>query len=161
MKIAVGQVTCGASAQRLFHSYVSERVPQILGKTYFYLFCHWLARCTLLYFGSSSSPLIHSQNSSTSLLGRSLLLRALIERHCALMTSPKVVQRFDLVKSNDPVFRGECLLDIVQFWSFSGHPRTTNAILGLSGREEGVVAIVRHLVPVDVVSKSHSSEKWL
>ena len=71
---------------------------------------------------------------------------ALIERHGLAVLTTKVVEILDLVDPDDPVLTGERLLDSGELGALSRQLNTTDTILGLPGREEGVVVVVGHLV---------------
>ena len=65
------------------------------------------------------------------------------------MVTTNVVKVLDLVDANDPVLTGERLLDDVQDRSLLRKANPTNSILSLTGREQALVVVVGHLVPVD------------
>lgn len=81
-----------------------------------------------------------------------LLLDTLFEAIGRSMISTNVVEILDLVESYDPVLTGEDFLDCVERWTDIWHLDATNTILRLSWREEGVVVVIRHFVPVCNVS---------
>ena len=72
---------------------------------------------------------------------------ALVERYGALMVATKVVKILDLVDPDDPVLAGKGLLDGAELGALCGKTRATDTVLGLSGGEQRVVVVVRHLVP--------------
>ena len=71
-----------------------------------------------------------------------------VERCGRCVVSANIIKVFDLVDSDDPILAGECLVQGVErgtnFWKLN----STDSVLGLSGWEERVVVVVRHLVPV-------------
>lgn len=58
------------------------------------------------------------------------------------MVSADVIKVLDLVDSDDPVLAGEGFLDCVEDWADVGHLDASDAVLCLSGWEEGVVVVV-------------------
>lgn len=73
------------------------------------------------------------------------------------MISSDVIQLFDLIYPNDPILTRERLLESVQLWILSRKSGPSNPILGLPRREEGVVVVIRHLIPI-VVGARMSAE---
>lgn len=68
------------------------------------------------------------------------------------MVATNVVEVLHLVNPDDPVLAGEGFLESAEFGSLRGQTDTTNAILGLTGREEAVEVVVGHFVPALEVS---------
>lgn len=76
-----------------------------------------------------------------------LLLVALFKGDRLSVVSAHIVQVFDLVDSDNPVFARESLLQRRKLGSLRGHFGASDSVLGLAGREEGIVIVVGHLVP--------------
>ncbi len=108
-------------------------------------------RCTALY-SNILLCLLYSQYPGAFAFRGSLLLVTLIKRLSALVITTEIVKVLDLVNSYDPILTGKGLLNSAKFGTFARQPRTTNSVLGLPGREERVVVVVRHLVPSTIVS---------
>lgn len=63
------------------------------------------------------------------------------------MISTDIVQVLDLVDADDPILAREGFFECIELGAFGGETRATDAILGLAGREETVVVVIRHFVP--------------
>lgn len=85
------------------------------------------------------------------MLGGTLALQALVKGNCVAMITTKVIQILHLVETNDPVLTSESLFQCVELGAFLGKFCATNTIHGLTSREERLVVVVTHLVPVDWV----------
>lgn len=64
------------------------------------------------------------------------------------MIPTNIVQILDLVDTDDPILTGEGLFKGIELRTFDWEPRATHTILGLAMREEVVVVIVRHFIPM-------------
>lgn len=91
--------------------------------------------------------LFHTQDPGAPLLNSLLLLLATVKGGGGGVVTANVVKVLDLVDSDDPVLASESLLDGVEDRSSIRQSHAADAILRLSGGEEGVVVVVRHLVP--------------
>jgi hypothetical protein len=97
------------------------------------------------------SHLLRAQNFWSSLLNGLLLLVTSIKRICGSVVSGHVVEILDLVDTDDPVLAGEGFLNGVESWALVRQLNAADTVLALSGREEGAVVVVGHLVPVIVL----------
>jgi hypothetical protein len=67
---------------------------------------------------SKNENLLGSQNTRALVLGSTLALEALVESNSVAVITAKVIQVFNLIETNDPVFTGESLLQSVELGSF-------------------------------------------
>ena len=96
--------------------------------------------------------LLGSQNTRALALRGTLALEALVKGNCVAVITAEVIQVLDLVETNDPVLAGESLFQCVELGTFLGKSCATHTVHGLTGREQRLVVVIRHLVPVGGVS---------
>jgi hypothetical protein len=95
-----------------------------------------------------NSALLGSQNARTLLLSGTLTLEALVKGNSVAVVTAEVVQVLDLVETNNPVLTSEGLLQRVELGTLRGELGATNPVDRLARREEALVVVVGHLVPV-------------
>lgn len=104
------------------------------------------------YLSTTPGPLLGPQDTRALALGGALALVALVKGHRVVVVTAEVVEILDLVDTDDPVLTGERLLERVQLRAFRGESRSTHAVNGLAGTEQGVEVVVGHFVPAVIVS---------
>lgn len=92
--------------------------------------------------------LVNSKDTLGPLLACLLLLLTPLKRSRRSMVSAEVIEILDLVNADDPVFAGESLLEAVENGALVWQPGASDAVHGLTRREQGVVVVIRQLVPV-------------
>lgn len=92
------------------------------------------------------------------MLRGTLALEALIKGNSVAMITAEVIQVLDLVETNDPVLAGESLFQCVELGAFLGKFCATDTVHGLTRREERLVVVIRHLVPIDRVSSGMDNQ---
>lgn len=105
-----------------------------------------------------NKSLLGSQNTRTLVLRGTLALEALIKGNSVAMITAEVIQVLDLIETNDPVLTGESLFQCVELGAFLGKFCATNTVHGLTRREERLVVVIRHLVPIDRVSSGMDNQ---
>lgn len=78
---------------------------------------------------------------------RSLLLVTFLKRNSASVVPTHIVEIFDLVDPNDPIFTCVSFFERAELRAFRRYLRSSNSVLRLSGWEEGVEVVVGHFVP--------------
>lgn len=108
----------------------------------------------------SHSGLVNAQHLGALLLGCTLLLVTFIKCHSAGMISAEIIQILDLIDTNDPVLASESLLNGAELRTLGRETSTADTVGGLSGREKGVVVVVRHLVPKRLSVGCDDERRW-
>jgi len=91
--------------------------------------------------------LFHSQHPWPPPFRCPLLFVASFKRYSAGMVATYIIEVFDFVDADNPIFACVSFFECAELWSFGWEARSSHPVLGLSGREEGVEIVVGHLVP--------------
>ena len=68
------------------------------------------------------------------------------------MVSTHIVEVLHLVDSDDPILARESFLNSCELRAFRGQPRASHPVYSLTGGEQRIVVVVRHLVPIQDIS---------
>jgi hypothetical protein len=94
--------------------------------------------------------LFHSQHPRPPPFRCPLLFVPPVKRHGAGMVATYIIEVFDFVDADNPIFARVGFFECAELWSFRWEARPSHPVLGLPGREQGVEIVVGHLVPVAV-----------